>query len=140
MAKEHYAQRAKKLNEDGLTGLARRPFQTMNSCLASGCNAAKGSPMTLRLSDRRLSIRLENVLDPDAKWPGGIEGEEVMKNESSVATRGLLRLIIGAGMRMPAPMQFDRDSQHCWLRNTPTLYGVESAALALSLEGQSMGE
>jgi hypothetical protein len=57
MAKEHYAQRAKKLSEDGLAGLARRPFQTMNSCLASGCNAVNGSPMTLGLSDRRLSIK-----------------------------------------------------------------------------------
>jgi hypothetical protein len=27
---------------------------------------------------------MENVLDPDAKWPGGIEGEEVMENEPVV--------------------------------------------------------
>ena len=82
-------------------------------------------------------VDLELVPHPDARWPQGIEADFGMQD-------GLLRIkaraaLVGYVLRRwsvdaSPDHRLDPSSHHLWLRNTPTLYGVESAAFAPGTE------
>jgi hypothetical protein len=78
-------------------------------------------------------VDLELVPHPDIAWPKAVEADYAMKD-------GVLRLRARAALAgyvlrrwsvdATADHSLDVSSHHLWLRNTQTLYGVESAALA----------
>lgn len=78
-------------------------------------------------------VEMELVPHPDIKWPQAVEADYAMDG-------GILRIKARAAMTgyvlrrwsidSTPDHHLDSMSHHLWLRNTQTLYGVESAALA----------
>jgi hypothetical protein len=78
-------------------------------------------------------VDLELVPHPGVKWPEAIAADYAMEN-------GVLRLRARAALAgyvlrrwsvdCSIDHSLDASAYHLWLRNTPTLYGVESATLA----------
>lgn len=78
-------------------------------------------------------VEMELVPHPDLKWPQAVEADYAMKD-------GILRIKARAAMAgyvlrrwsvdSSPDHHLDSMSHHLWLRNTQTLYGVESASLA----------
>lgn len=83
-------------------------------------------------------VEMELVPHPDIKWPKAVEADYAMEG-------GMLRIKARAAMAgyvlrrwsvdSTPDHHLDSMSHHLWLRNTPTLYGVESAALAPGAAG-----
>lgn len=78
-------------------------------------------------------VDMELVPHPGLKWPKAVEADYAMsdgvlriKTRAALAGYVLRRWSIDAS----PDHRLDPCSHHLWLRNTPTLYGVESAALA----------
>lgn len=78
-------------------------------------------------------VDMELVPHPGARWPKAIEADYAMsdgvlriKTRAALAGYVLRRWSIDSS----PDHRMDPASHHLWLRNTPTLYGVESAALA----------
>jgi hypothetical protein len=78
-------------------------------------------------------VDLELVPHPGVLWPKAVEADYAMsdgvlriKTRAALAGYVLRRWSIDASPNHC----LDPESHHLWLRNTPTLYGVESAALA----------
>jgi predicted DNA-binding transcriptional regulator YafY len=90
-------------------------------------------------------VDLELVPHPDIEWPKAVEADYGMKDGVlKVRARAALAGYVLRRWTVDATPDHSMDvaSHHLWLRNTPTLYGVESAALApghapLNLEGQA---
>lgn len=78
-------------------------------------------------------VELELVPHPGVKWPEAIDADYGMEN-------GALRLRARAALAgyvlrrwnvdCSSDHRLDASTHHLWLKNTPTLYGVESATLA----------
>jgi hypothetical protein len=82
-------------------------------------------------------VDMELVPHPGLKWPKAIEADYGMsdgvlriKSRAALAGYVLRRWSIDAS----PDHRLDPSSHHLWLRNTPTLYGVDSAALAPGVE------
>lgn len=83
-------------------------------------------------------VEMELVPHPDIKWPKAVEADYAMED-------GMLRIKTRAAMAgyvlrrwsvdSTPDHHLDSMSHHLWLRNTQTLYGVESAALAPGVAG-----
>lgn len=83
-------------------------------------------------------VEMEFVPHPNIKWPKAVEADYAMED-------GMLRIKARAAMAgyvlrrwsvdSTPDHHLDSMSHHLWLRNTQTLYGVESAALAPGLAG-----
>lgn len=78
-------------------------------------------------------VDMELVPHPGVKWPKAVEADYAMsggvlrmKTRAALAGYVLRRWSIDA----TPDHSLDPASHHLWLRNTPTLYGVQSAALA----------
>ncbi|MES2299346.1 MAG: WYL domain-containing protein [Pseudomonadota bacterium] len=78
-------------------------------------------------------VDIELVPHPGIRWPKAVEADYAMndgvlriKTRAALAGYVLRRWSIDA----TPDHSLDPASHHLWLRNTPTLYGVESAALA----------
>jgi hypothetical protein len=78
-------------------------------------------------------VDMELVPHPGVKWPKAVEADYAMsdgvlrmKTRAALAGYVLRRWSIDA----TPDHSLDPASHHLWLRNTPTLYGVESATLA----------
>lgn len=78
-------------------------------------------------------VDMELVPHPGARWPKAIEADYAMsdgvlriKTRAALAGYVLRRWSVDSS----PDHRMDPSSHHLWLRNTPTLYGVESAALA----------
>ena len=78
-------------------------------------------------------VDMELVPHPGLRWPKAVEADYAMsdgvlriKTRAALAGYVLRRWSIDAS----PDHRLDPSSHHLWLRNTPTLYGVESAALA----------
>ncbi|MWL88585.1 WYL domain-containing protein [Cupriavidus sp. SW-Y-13] len=78
-------------------------------------------------------VDMELVPHPGARWPKAIEADYAMsegvlriKTRAALAGYVLRRWSIDSS----PDHSLDPTSHHLWLRNTPALYGVESAALA----------
>ena len=76
---------------------------------------------------------LEIVPHPGVKWSAGVEADYAMENgviklrtRAALAGYTLRRWTVDCSDNH----SLDPTSHHLWLRNTPTLYGVESAVLA----------
>ncbi|MCH8618129.1 WYL domain-containing protein [Undibacterium sp. TS12] len=85
-------------------------------------------------------VDMELVPHPGVKWPKAVEADYAMsdgvlrmKTRAALAGYVLRRWSIDA-----TPNHcLDPASHHLWLRNTPTLYGVESAVLALGAAAEN---
>ena len=78
-------------------------------------------------------VDMELVPHPGIKWPKAIEADYAMSDGVlRVKTRAALAGYVLRRWSIDATPDHSLDpaSHHLWLRNTPTLYGVESAALA----------
>jgi predicted DNA-binding transcriptional regulator YafY len=82
-------------------------------------------------------VDLEIVPHPGIQWPKAVEADYGMtdgvlriKSRAALAGYVLRRWNIDSS----PDHRLDPASHHLWLRNTPTLYGVESAALAPGVE------
>lgn len=82
-------------------------------------------------------VDLEIVPHPGVTWPKAVEADYAMtdgvlriKSRAALAGYVLRRWNIDSS----PDHRLDPASHHLWLRNTPTLYGVESAALAPGVE------
>lgn len=82
-------------------------------------------------------VDLEIVPHPGVTWPKAVEADYAMtdgvlriKSRAALAGYVLRRWNIDSS----PDHRLDPASHHIWLRNTPTLYGVESAALAPGVE------
>lgn len=78
-------------------------------------------------------VDLELVPHPGVKWPKAVEADFAMSDGVlCVKTRAALAGYVLRRWSIDASPDhcLDPASHHLWLRNTPTLYGVESAALA----------
>ena len=82
-------------------------------------------------------VDLEIVPHPGVSWPKAVEADYAMndgvlriKSRAALAGYVLRRWNIDSS----PDHRLDPASHHLWLRNTPTLYGVESAALAPGVE------
>lgn len=78
-------------------------------------------------------VDMELVPHPGVKWPKAVEADYAMsdgvlriKARAALAGYVLRRWSVDA----TSDHSLDPAAHHLWLRNTPTLYGVESAALA----------
>lgn len=103
---------------------------------------AKATPMDGEAEDRELLgadeqwariVDMELVPHPGIRWPRAVEADYAMsdgalriKARAALAGYVLRRWSIDS----TPDHSLDPASHHLWLRNTPTLYGVESAALA----------
>lgn len=83
-------------------------------------------------------VDIELVPHPGIQWPKAVEADYAMndgvlriKTRAALAGYVLRRWSIDA----TPDHSLDPTSHHLWLRNTPTLYGVESAALAPGVAG-----
>ena len=82
-------------------------------------------------------VDMELVPHPGVKWPKAVEADYAMKDGVlRMKTRAALTGYILRHWSIDATPDHSLDptSHHLWLRNTPTLYGVESAALAPGLQ------
>lgn len=84
-------------------------------------------------------VEMELVPHPDIKWPKAVEADYAMDE-------GMLRIKARAAMAgyvlrrwsidSTSDHRLDSMSHHLWLRNTQTLYGVESAVMAPGLSNE----
>ena len=78
-------------------------------------------------------VDLELVPHPGIQWPKAVEADYGMENGAlRIKTRAALAGYVLRRWSIDASPDHGMDpaSHHLWLRNTPTLYGVDSASLA----------
>lgn len=78
-------------------------------------------------------VDLEIVPHPGVRWPAAVESDYAMDNGVlKLRTRAALAGYVLRRWSVDASPDHSLDSKvhHLWLRNTPTLYGVESAVMA----------
>jgi len=78
-------------------------------------------------------VDMELVPHPGIQWPKAVEADYAMSDGTlRIKTRAALAGYVLRRWSIDATPDHSLDpaSHHLWLRNTPTLYGVESAALA----------
>jgi hypothetical protein len=78
-------------------------------------------------------VDMELVPHPGVKWPKAVETDYAMSNGVlRIKTRAALAGYVLRRWSVDATSDHSLDpaSHHLWLRNTPTLYGVQSAVLA----------
>jgi hypothetical protein len=87
-------------------------------------------------------VDLELVPHPGVQWPKAIEADYAMidgmlrvKTRAALAGYVLRRWSVDA----TSDHSLDASSHHLWLRNSETLYGVESASLAPGRDGSDQG-
>ncbi len=81
-------------------------------------------------------VELELVPHPGIAWPKAVEADYAMRDGAlRIKTRAALAgyVLRRWSVDATANHSLDPSSHHLWLRNTPTLHGVESASIALGI-------